>query len=163
MKKNIKKLSLLFLVLFSILCTKVYANMTLEAMEESARFYNEHKFLIDSTKIISRLMHLTIMIFIIIIPIIIIYKKIKLKNKPNEKDTYIIKTLGLAELLCIINTIITGAASMLDKHGREMSLHIYIFIIIISLLNIGVVLYKLFKRNKVSWFLDTNKYQSRVD
>ena len=150
MKKNIKKLSLLFLVSFSILCTKVYANMTLEAMEESARFYNEHKFLIDSTKIISRLMHLTIMIFIIIIPIIIIYKKIKQKNNPNEKDSYIIKTLGFAELLCIINTFITGSASLAYGHGSESELRINIFIIIISSLNIGVILFKLLKKNKTA-------------
>ena len=156
MKKIIKKISLFFLVIFNILFTKVYANMTAEAMEESAKFYDEHKFLIDSTKIVSRLMHLTLMFFIIIIPIIIIYKKIKQKNNPNEKDSYIIKTLGLAELLCIINTFITGYASMLYGHGSESALRINIFIIIISLLNIGIILFNLLKKNKVSWFLDTN-------
>lgn len=152
MKKIIKKLSSFFLASFSILCTKVYANMTAEAMEESENFYNEHKFLIDSTTIISRLMHLSLMIFIIIIPIIIIYKKVKLKNNPNEKDNYIIKTLGLAELLCIINTIITGYASMLYGHGSESALHNSIFIIIISSLNIGIILFKLLKKNKIAWF-----------
>lgn len=148
MKKTIKKLTLIFLTLLSVLCTKVYGNMTIEAMEESTKFYNEHKFLIDSTQVISSLMRLTFIVFIIVIPIIIIYKNIKLKHNQNEREKYIVKTLGIAELLCIINTFIIGTASTLYGHGSESALYISIFIILISLLNIGIILFKLLKKNK---------------
>ena len=143
MKKFIKKLTLTFLTLLNLLYTTVYGNMTIEAMEESEKFYNEHKFLMDSTTIIARLISLISMIFIIIIPIIIIYKKIKLKNNENGRDKYIIKTLGLAELLCIINTFIIKFAFSL--YGSE---RVFIFIIFISLLNVGIVLFKLLKKQK---------------
>ena len=148
MKKIIKKLTLTFLALLSVLCTTVYGNMTLEAMMESEKFYNEHKFLMNSTSIIARLMTLVSMILIIIIIIIIIYKKLKLKNNENERDKYIIKTLGLAELLCVINAFITGRASMFYGHGSESALYINIFIIFISLLNIGIILFKLLKKRE---------------
>lgn len=147
MKKIIKKLSLTFLVLFSILYTTVYGNMTIEAMEESAKFYNEHKFFIDSTRVISAIMELAFFVFIIIIPIIIIFKKVKSKNSQDEKNKYIIKTLGIAELLFIINIFITNMTKV-ARYGSKSILYVNIFIIVISLLNIGIVLFKLLKKNK---------------
>ena len=156
MKKFIKKLTLTFLTLLNLLYTTVYGNMTIEAMEESEKFYNEHKFLMDSTTIIARLISLISMIFIIIIPIIIIYKKIKLKNNENGRDKYIIKTLGLAELLCIINTFIIKFAFSL--YGSE---RVFIFIIFISLLNVGIVLFKLLKKQK-NWTLGVKKFRKII-
>lgn len=69
---------MIFLTLLNTLCTKVYANMTVEAIEGSTKFYNIYKFLINLTQIISRIMELACFVFIIVIPIIILYKKIKL-------------------------------------------------------------------------------------
>jgi len=144
MKKIIKKASFIFLILISVLCTRVSANMTLEAME-SLQFYNEHKFLIDSTQIISKIMELAFFVFVIVIPIIIIYKKVKLKNNPNDRNKYIIKTLGLAELLVVFNIFISYCAEMV-KYGSESTLYSNIFIIIVSLVNIGIILFKLLKK-----------------
>ena len=145
MKKIIKKASFIFLILISVLCTRVFANMTLEAMEESQQFYNEHKFLIDSTQIISIILELAFFVFVIVIPIIIIYKKVKLKNNPNDRNKYIIKTLGLAELLFVFNIFISYSAEMV-KYGSESTLYSNIFIIIVSLVNIGIILFKLLKK-----------------
>ena len=155
MKKIIKKLSLFVLAIFNILSTKVYADMSVEASEASSKFYNGHKLLIESTRTVSKIMYYSLMYFIIIIPIIIIYKIIKHKNK---KDSYVIKTLCLAELLCIINTIITKM--VLIVYGHEVSkvqLFFEIFIISISSLNIGIIIFKLLKKNKVSQNIDTNQ------
>ena len=137
--------AIIFLILISVLCTRVSANMTLEAMEESLQFYNEHKFLIDSTQIISKIMELAFFVFVIVIPIIIIYKKVKLKNNPNDRNKYIIKTQGLAELLFVFNIFISYCAEIV-KYGSESTLYSNIFIIIVSLVNIGIILFKLLKK-----------------
>lgn len=147
MKKFMKKFILIFLTLLNTLCTKVYANMTVEAIEESTKFYNTYNFLINLTNIISRIMELACFVFIIVIPIIILYKKIKLKkDQQNESNKYLIKTLGLAELLFIFNIFIIYIAEIV-KYGSELTLYANIFIILISLLNIGIILFKLSKKN----------------
>ena len=145
MKKIIKKASCIFFILISVLCTRVFANMTIEAYEKSMKFYDEHKFLIDSTQIISQILELAFLVFVIVIPIIIIYKKVKLKNNQNDRNKYIIKTLGLAELLFIFNIFISYAAEVV-KYGSEIVLYCNIFIIIVSLANIGIILFKLLKK-----------------
>jgi len=147
MKKSIKKLIVIFFALFSILCTKVYGNMTLEAMEESARFYDEHKFFIDVTEVISVIMELSFLVFVIVIPIIIIYKILKLRNNLDERIKSNIKILGIAEILFIINRFIINCSNEL-KYGSESVLYINVFIILISLLNIAIVLVGLLKKNK---------------
>ncbi len=145
MKKIIKKASCIFFILISVLCTRVFANMTIEASEKSMKFYDEHKFLIESTQIISQILELAFLVFVIVIPIIIIYKKVKLKNNQNDRNKYIIKTLGLAELLFIFNIFISYAAEV-AKYGSESVLYCNIFIIIVSLANIGIILFKLLKK-----------------
>lgn len=147
MKKNIKKLIVIFFALFSILCTKVYGNMTLEAMEESARFYDEHKFLIDVTEVISVIMELSFLVFVIIIPIIIIYKILKLRNNLDERIKSNIKMLGIAEILFIINRFIINFIKEF-KYESESTLYVNVCIILISLLNIAIVLVGLLKKNK---------------
>lgn len=145
MKKIIKKAFVIFCSILSVLYTKVYANMTLEAMEENIKFYNEHKFLIDSTQIISTILELAFWGFVIIIPIIIIYKKIKLKNTSNDRNKYIIKTLKLAELLFIFNIFIFSVAETV-KYGAKKEMYLNIIIILISFVNIGLILFKLLKK-----------------
>lgn len=145
MKKIIKKAFVIFCSILSVLYTKVYANMTLEAMEENIKFYNEHKFLIDSTQIISTILELAFLVFVIIIPIIIIYKKIKLENTSNNRNKYIIKTLKLAELLFIFNIFIFSVAETI-KYGAKKEMYLNIIIILISFVNIGLILFKLLKK-----------------
>lgn len=145
MKKIIKKAFVIFCSILSVLYTKVYANMTLEAMKENIKFYNEHKFLIDSTQIISTILELAFWGFVIIIPIIIIYKKIKLKNTSNDRNKYIIKTLKLAELLFIFNIFIFSVAETV-KYGAKKEMYLNIIIILISFVNIGLILFKLLKK-----------------
>ena len=144
MKKS-KKLILAFLSLFSLLCSTSYGNMTLEAMEESKQFYDEHEFLIESTNIIAWLMRFSFIIFVIAVPMIIIYKKIK--NKEN-KD--IIEKLCVAEFLCIINLFITiGLTTLVRGSGSESLLKVNIINLIISLLNIVIILFMFLKKRKI--------------
>ena len=143
--KKILKTAFLFLILLCLFFTNVYGNMTIEAMEKSKEFYNSHKILFDSMQIIAMIMKLALLVFIVIIPIIIIYKKIKLKKDLKEKNKHIIKILALAELLFIFNIYIIKIAEM-AKQGSEMSTYINIFIILISILNIGIISFKLLKK-----------------
>jgi hypothetical protein len=146
MRKRIKQLFLSFIVLLSVLCTKVYANMAIDADEKSRKFYEKFGFLVDLSYIISRLMFYSIIIFLIIIPIIIICKIILLKNKSNEEDKYFIKTLVLAEVLFGISTFFSYCAKIISEH--TITLGPNIFIILISLFSIIIILRRLFKKNK---------------
>lgn len=144
MKKIIKKLTLIFLALLSALSTTVYGNMTVEEMNASAEFYDKHKFIIHSTLIISTIMELAFFVFAIIIPIIIVFKKFKYKKSQDEGNKNIIEKLKKTEILFIINIYITNIAKF-TRYGSESTLYVNIFIIIISLITIGIVLFKLLK------------------
>ena len=141
MKKIIKKISLTFFTLYSMLCTTVYGNMTAEAMDESIKFYDEHKFIIESTNTITELMIISFLIFIIVIPIIIIFKLVKYNKNKDEKYEYSIKTLGIAEIVFIINVFYSTRVYSLLSYGSENNLYKNISIIISSLVSIGIVIF----------------------
>ena len=152
MKKIIKILSTFF-ILINIMYTTVYCNMTIEAMEKSRKYYEEHKFIIDFAQNICYILELQLIIFVIIIPFIIIYKKIKLKKQENVKDKKIVKTLGFAEILFIsvIFCVYMGAKILNRSFTSEQRLHVNIFVIIVSLVSIGIVIFRLLKvqKNKI--------------
>jgi len=145
MKENLKKIIVSFLSLLSVLCTTVYGNMTAEAIEESMKFYDKHKFLINTVSIIWLIMKLALFVFVIVIPIIIIYKKVKHKNNQDKKVVYIIATLEEAEVIFICDLIFTFMVSTVFTMGSAMALMSCIFNISISLILIGIMLYSLLK------------------
>ena len=147
MKKIIKKTAFIFFILINILCMSTSANMTAEALIASQEFYDKHKFLIDSTQNIAILLSFTVFALIIIIPIIIIYKKIK-HSPLIDRDKHIIKTLKFAELLFIFNLFIPSIINLVDWSGSKSLLFFNSFYILVTSINIGIILIKLLKKNK---------------
>ncbi len=125
--------------------------MAIDIMYESMDFYQKYKLGINLIEYTYVILELVLLSLILVIPIIIIYKKVKLKNKPNDNSNYVIKTLKSAEFLfvfllflCyIIDNVLNNYAPSLPYPD---SLYPDIFIILISFVTIGVVLYKLLKK-----------------
>jgi hypothetical protein len=149
MKKTIKKLLLLAVIFVNILCTEGFCDMTVESMEESLQFYNQHKFIINLTTIIYKFWEYAIVAFIIIIPIIIIYIKIKQKIKKEEGKTKHISCLLKEEVALIINFGIMMVLSPL-RYGSEWTLYDNIIIIMLSLIINLPIIAGFFKKEKKS-------------
>jgi hypothetical protein len=123
--------------------------MTIESMEASAQYYEQHKFIINLTSTIYEFWKYAIVAFIIIIPIIIIYIKIKQKIKKDEGKNKHIGRLLKEEVALIINFGIIMFLSPL-RYGSERTLYDNIIVIILSLIINLPIIAGFFKKDKKS-------------
>ena len=143
--KKLKKFNLNLLGLMTILNTSVYGNMTLEAMDEADRFYKENNVIIELFATVSEIMKILILALIVIIPLIFIYRKIKLKKEDNKKNKELNNLFIASEILCVLNLFVIYIIEMINSTAIT-TLYGDCFIVFIVVLSIGFILYKNFKK-----------------
>lgn len=147
MKNSIKKITLLFILFLNILYTKVLCNMTLEAMEESDRFLDKHSFICYTCATISIILTLSFLIFVLVIPFILIFRKIKYKKTDDIKIKQKTKSLIFSEIFLIVYLYLNSQFSRLFRNGSQAVLCGNIFNIIFSALLLRIILPPLFKKD----------------
>lgn len=151
MKNSIKKITLLFILFLNILYTKVHCNMTLEAIEESQRFVDEHAFIFYTSQIISIILTLSFLIFVFVIPFILIYRKIKYKKSDDVIIQQKTKSLVSAEVFLIAFLLLNSMFSGFFRNGSQAVLCGNIFNIIFSALLFRIILPPLFKKDETKY------------
>lgn len=148
MKNSVKKVTLLFVLFFNLLYTKVNCNMTLEAMQESQRFLDEHTFIFYTCQILSTILTLSFFIFTLVIPFILIYRKIKYKKSDDIKIKQKNKSLISAEVFLIAYFFLNSMFSRFFRNGSQAVLCGNIFNIIFSTLILVIILRPLLKKDR---------------
>lgn len=146
MKKSIIKIGMLVLIIINVLSVLGYCNMTVEAMEESERFYNENKYLFEFSRIFVNIFHIIYFLSLIGIPIIILNKNHKLKILKKENPEYMdkkgerfIDALGYSEAVLFATICWCGFLGCLTGHGAKSTLIIYWIQFISLVISVGII------------------------